>query len=226
MWFRHLANDCRKNNEPRKQRTLKTNCLPYKAQPSHQSYVSYHCTLLLTILFMSCYQDTASLCLPSTRKKWWSSEALQSSSQVKVWTSFIVEYFHTYNLKLQPSVALLRTLLSVAVAITLFFLLLFTCDRPNDLALAAVASNNIITLNKVSYVHNIFIRMLSSTQFPILIIPPWEMTNKWFVVVVVVFCMGDWKPIWNSVLGLRDKENIENQPAYVKKIQHEFNFDL
>ena len=119
---------------------------------------------------------------------------------------------------LQPSVALLRTLLSVAVAITLFFLLLFTCDRPNDLALAAVASNNIITLNKVSYVHDIFIRMLSSTQFPILIIPPWEMTNKWFVVVVVVFfCMGDWKPIWNSVLGLRDKENIENQPAYVKK---------
>ena len=78
---------------------------------------------------------------------------------------------------LQPSVALLRTLLSVAVAITLFFLLLFTCDRPNDLALAAVASNNIITLNKVSYVHDIFIRMLSSTQFPI-IIPPWEMTDK------------------------------------------------
>ena len=100
MWFRHLANDCRKNNEPRKQRTLKTNCLPYKAQPSHQSYVSYHCTLLLMILFMSCYQDTASLCLPSTRKKWWSSEALQSSSQVKVWTSFILEYFHTYNLNI------------------------------------------------------------------------------------------------------------------------------
>ena len=218
-----------KNNEPRKQRTLKTNCLPYKAQPSHQSYVSYHCTLLLTILFMSCYQDTASLCLPSTRKKWWSSEALQSSSQVKVWTSFILEYFHTYNLNIAAIRSTSQNSSLSSSSYYIIFLLLFTCDRPNDLALAAVASNNIITLNKVSYVHNIFIRMLSSTQFPILIIPPWEMTNKWFVVVVVVvvvFCMGDWKPIWNSVLGLRDKENIENQPAYVKKIQHEFNFDL
>ena len=123
MWFRHLANDCMKNNEPRKQRTLKTNCLPYKAQPSHQSYVSYHCTLLLTILFMSCYQDTASLCLPSTRKKWWSSEALQSSSQVKVWTSFILEYFHTYNLNIA---AIRSTSQNSSLSSSSYYIIFFT----------------------------------------------------------------------------------------------------
>ena len=38
-----MATECmKKNNEPRKQQALKTNCLPYKAQPSHQCYVSLY----------------------------------------------------------------------------------------------------------------------------------------------------------------------------------------